>query len=229
MRLPDIKIHDLDVKVETVFISGVEKAEMKIEWPYDREKLITRIEKMVRNCYEYRELISFLKEEMNLDHCILFTNVTYDIASIEFHHAAMTLYDIVDTVLRKHEVLYGGDNINAFEVANEVMRIHYEGRVLLVPITKVVHDLIHQAEVFIPLQVASQSGFGNWRLFLSIYKPYMSDAFMNRFKNYVKESTKVTEDYQLPIVQRRYTYLHVDGFTLPKPIEKKQKKIKDKA
>ena len=223
MRINPPKIHDKDIKEETIFISNVEKADMSIEWPYNRDKLITRIEKMVRNCYEYRELISFLKEEMNLDHCILFTNITYDIASIEFHHI-FTLYDIVDTVLRKHEVLYGEDNINAFEVANEVMRIHYESRVLLVPVTKVVHDLIHQGEVFIPLQVASQSGFGNWRLFLSIYKPYMSDEFISRFKNYVKESTKVTEDFQLPIIQRRYTYLHVDGFTLPKPIEKSQKK-----
>lgn len=227
MRINPPKIHDKDIKEETIFISNVEKADMSIEWPYNRDKLITRIEKMVRNCYEYRELISFLKEEMNLDHCILFTNITYDIASIEFHHI-FTLYDIVDTVLRKHEALYG-EGINVFDIANEVMRIHYESRVLLVPVTKVVHNLIHQAEVFIPLQVASQSGFGNWRLFLSIYKPYMSEEFMNRFKNYVKESTKVTEDYQLPIVQRRYTYLHVDGFTLPKPIEKKQKKIKDKA
>lgn len=225
MRINPPKIHDKDIKEETIFISNVEKADMSIEWPYNRDKLITRIEKMVRNCYEYRELISFLKEEMNLDHCILFTNITYDIASIEFHHI-FTLFEIVDTVLRKHEVLYGEDNINAFEVANEVMRIHYEGRVLLVPITATVHKLIHSDGLFIPLQVASQSGFGNWRLFLSIYKPYMSDAFMNRFKNYVKESTKVTEDYQLPIVQRRYTYIHVDGFTLPKPIEKKQKKNK---
>lgn len=223
MRINPPKIHDKDIKEETIFISNVEKADMSIEWPYNRDKLITRIEKMVRNSPEYRDLIKFLREETNLDHCLLFTNVTYDIASIEFHHI-FTLFEIVDTVLRKHEVLYGEDNINVFEIANEVCKIHYEARVLLVPVTKVVHDLIHQGEVFIPLQVASQSGFGNWRLFLSIYKPYMSDEFMNRFKNYVKESTKVTEDFQLPIIQRRYTYLHVDGFTLPKPIEKSQKK-----
>lgn len=224
MRIPDIKIHDKDIKEETIFISEVEKADMRIEYPYNREKLIDRLERMVRNSPEYRDLIKFLKEELRLDHCLLFSNVSADIASIELHHAAMTLYDITDTVLRKHETLYGEDNINVFEIANEICRIHYEGRVLLVPITHVVHKLLHNGEVFIPLQVASQSGFGNWRLFLSIYKPYMSDAFMNRFKNYVKESTKVTEDYQLPIIQRRYTYLHVDGFTLPKPIEKKQKK-----
>ena len=224
MRIPDIKIHDLDVKVETVFISGVEKAEMKIEWPYDRDKLITRIEKMVRNCYEYRELISFLKEEMNLDHCILFTNVTYDIASIELHHEPIRLFDVVDTVLRKHEVLYGEDNINAFEVANEVMKCHYEARIPLVPVTATVHKLIHSDGLFIPIQVISQSGFGNWRLFLSLYKPYMSDEFMNRFKEYMYQSNKVIEDYQLPIVQRRYTYIHVEGMTLPKIIEKPQKK-----
>ena len=223
MRINPPKIHDKDIKEETIFISNVEKADMSIEWPYNRQKLITRIEKMVRNSPEYRDLIKFLREETNLDHCLLFTNVTYDIASIEFHHVVFTLFEIVDTVLRKHEALYG-EGINVFDIANEVCRIHYEARIPLCPVTKVVHDLIHKDGLLIPIQVVSQSGFGNWRLFLSMYKPYMSDDSMNRFKDYMYQSNKVIEDYQLPIVQRKYTYVHIDGFTLPKKIEKSQKK-----
>ena len=227
MRINQPRIHDKDIKEETVFITDVPKASMSIEWPYNREKLITRIEKIVRNSYEYRELMTFLKEELNLDHCLIFSNVTIDMASIHIHHDPLRLYDIVDTVLRKHEKLYGEDNINVFDIANEVMKIHYEGRIPLCPITATVHQLIHSEGLFIPIQLISQSGWGNWRLFLSIYSEYMSDEFMENFKNYIKESGKVTEEYQLPIVQRKYTYLNVDGISLPKKIEKKRKKEKD--
>lgn len=227
MRINPPKIHDKDVKEETIFISEVEKADMSIEVPYNRDKLIKRIEKMVRQSYEYRDLINFLKEEMNLDHCLLLTNVTFDIASIHFHHDPLRLYDIVDTVLRKHETLYGENKINVFDIANEVMRCHYEGRIPLCPVTATVHQLIHNEGLFIPIQIISQSGWGNWRLFLSLYKPYMSQEFMDRVKDYMGQSKKVTDEYQIPILQRKYTYIHVDGLALPKKIEKKAKKEED--
>ena len=227
MRINPPKIHDKDIKEETVFISDIQKADMCIEWPYDRHKLITRIEKMVRNSYEYKELMTFLKEEMNLDHCLIFSNVSIDIASIHMHHDPLRLYDVVDTILRKHEKLYGEENINVFDIANEVMRIHYEGRIPLCPITATVHELIHSEGLFIPIQIISQSGWGNWRLFLSLYKQYMSDDFTKRVQEYLGQSNKVAEDYQLPIVQRKYTYIQMDGITLPKKIEKKVKNKKD--
>ena len=173
---------------------------------------------MVRGSFEYRDLITFLREEMDLDHCLLLFNVDTSVAKLELHHDPLRLYDVVDTVVRKHEKLYG-DDISIFDISNEVMEIHYKGMIPLVPVTETVHELIHTGDVFIPIQLISQGGFGNWRNFVSEYKQYMSPEFLKNLREYIDMSGKVINDYSVPILKRKYTYIECDGMRLPKKIE----------
>ena len=220
MRIPEIKTHNDDVETEVIHLEYIKSLKYSIEHPYNRDKLIKRIEKIVRQSYEYKDLILFLREEMNLDRCLILSNIDIHTARIELHHDPLRLYDVVDTVLRKHETLLGAENINVFDIADEVMEIHYKEMIPLVPVTTTVHELIHADEVFIPIQLISQGGFGNWRLFVSVYKKYMSPEFQKQLRDYVYTSNKVIQEYSTPILDRRYKYIDCDGVYLPKCIKK---------
>jgi len=145
-------------------------------YEYDDEKKLKKyiksIETIVRSSIEYRAYIKYLKEEQDLTSCKFLSNIDgKDIkgVSIEFHHYPFNLYEIVDTVLKKQTDFYS-HSTNTFDVANEVMRIHYENMIGLVPLTKTVHELAHNGEVFINLKLV----YGNVKKFIEDYNDYIS-------------------------------------------------------
>ena len=216
MRLPTIKIHE-PTKEVTYNLGELETPDYSLDLS-NRDKVIKRIEKIVRSSIEYKELISFLKEEMDFSHCIFLTNVDYDIAALNFHHDPLRLYDVCDIILNKHEKLY--EDVSIFKVAEEVMLVHYKGMIPLIPITFTIHQLVHSDSLFIPIQLINQSAFGDYKLFCREYKNYMSDDYKRAIKEYISLSNEVIEDYQVPILDRKFTYIHCDDFVLPKRIER---------
>lgn len=216
MRIPDqIKKPDNDIKTITRLISDIPDCiGAKLQ---KNDKLIKRIERIVRQSIEYKDLRNYLRDEMDFNRCLLLSNIDYDMASIELHHSVFTLYDVVDIVTQKHETIY--KHINVFDIANEVMKIHYEGLVPLTPLTETVHQLVHNDEIFIPFQILDGSSFGNRKLFIEAYKDYMSTDQLAKYNSKIKYSNEVIKDYSVPILERKFTYLKVDGFTLPKYIE----------
>lgn len=137
-----------------------------------RTKFIKRIEKIVRGSLEYRELISCLRNNFGMTYCMFFQNVSRDKGKrvgIEIHHMPFSLYDIVNIVLRKYEV--NEMEIDPYIIAEEVIKLHYQGKVGLVPLSSTVHELYHRGDIFIPLQNVDK-GFVK---FYSEYKEYASD------------------------------------------------------
>jgi len=146
----------------------------------DEKKLkryIKSIESIVRSSIEYKGYIKYLKEEQDLTSCKFLSNIDgKDIkgVSIEFHHYPFNLYEITDTILKKQTDFYAHPT-NTFELANEVMRIHYENMVGLVPLTKTVHELAHSGEVFINLNMV----YGNVKKFIEDYNEYISQELFS--------------------------------------------------
>ena len=87
-------------------------------------------EKIVRNSYEYREYVKFLKEEIDMNECSFFKGLTRDDVRIEIHHAPFTLYDI--TAIMVNEARINAVNPTAFSIAESVMKLHFEGLVGLI-------------------------------------------------------------------------------------------------
>ena len=205
MRIPHVTKIDETVKEETITIDEFEK----LEYPYIKredinDKLIKRIERIIRSSIEYKEYIKFLKEELDLNYCSFFSNVNWDDVTIEMHHSLFTLYDITVTV---------------WDVADEVMLIHYSNIIALTPLSTTVHELVHTGDVFVPLQMQ----YGDWITFWNEYKNYMTSDQTNHMKNILKSSNECLKDYNVyGILERKYTYIECDGFTLPKKIEKNE-------
>ena len=174
MRIPLIEPYKNTPEEETIFLEDI-----YFEYPQDalideKTKLsfIKAVEKTVRTSIEYREYIEYLVNSVGMSVCSVFTNLNKGLSKkfkIEIHHEPFTLYDIVEIVLQKH--LCEKDIIDFFDVSEEVMRVHYMGKVGLIPLSLTVHELVHKGHVFIPLQFIHE-GFMQ---FYNEYKPYINE------------------------------------------------------
>lgn len=121
------------------------------------DKYNQSIEKIIRSSNEYRRYIGILKNEFDLTRCKFIDIV--DITDgkrvgIEMHHYPLTLYDIVECHRDKLARDPNGsplDPYKTFEIANDIMKLHYQGKIGLVPLSFTAHELVHEGVIFIPL------------------------------------------------------------------------------
>ena len=174
----------------------------------DKHKFICRIEKLVRSSMEYRDYINFLKEHIGLDSCIFFQSVGGEKkgrVSIEIHHEPFTLYDIVATVLQKY--IDEGLPINDLLICDEVMMLHYENKVGLVPLSKTMHQVIHNStKMIVPLNMV----YGVYSEFLDEYEPYVNDALYDKLEKKLDMTKNLTPE-SFEAILKEFTYLDVDG------------------
>lgn len=178
-----------------------------------RDKVVKRIERIVRSSMEYRDYIVFLKDNLDFNQCAFFSGVknANGIKSrIEIHHDPFTLYDIVDIVLRKFEE--EGKPINEMYIADEVIELHYRNLVGLIPLSKTVHEIIHSSlktgseKLFIPLNIV----FGDFRQFIEEYGDYIDDPIYERYK-YKVDRTKSMTEKDFECLYQEYEYLNISG------------------
>jgi hypothetical protein len=133
---------------------------------------IRNVERHVRSSYEYREYVKYLKESMNQSHCVFLRNVSYKnkSASIELHHCPLTLWDVVDLHIRR--ALDVDATVRTFEIVERVLLDHQQNRIGLVPLSKTVHELVHDGSVFVPLNFV----YGDWRSFVAEHDKYITPA-----------------------------------------------------
>lgn len=178
-----LDVHEA-VEVYDVLVSDDEKA---------RKKLVMSIEKIVRTSPEYNEYIGYLKNNLNITKCAFHKDVDISIlkrTKIEFHHYPFTLYDIVDSVLEKY--VESNPIINPFEVAMEVMKLHFELKIGLVPLSKTVHKLAHNGKKFINLSLVN----GHYLRFISEYSKYINPELISNWSN-LKELSRMEDEGEL--------------------------------
>ena len=137
----------------------------------EKEKYFKNIEKEIRGSYEYRAMIKYLKENMNMDQCSFIQVSSRDsyAIKIEIHHYPFSLYDIVRIVYKKR--CYHNEPMNVELVAKECTMLHYQLLVGLIPLSTTAHQLFHAGKLFIPVNHV----LGRYRLFVDFYKKYCTD------------------------------------------------------
>lgn len=192
---------------------------VSIQTDKERNKYIDRIEKIIRSSMEYKDYIAFLKENVGLDSCIFFQNVSNaqkrSRISVEMHHEPFTLYDYVDVVLSKYQD--EGLPINDLDIADEVMKLHYENKVGLVPVSKTAHQMVHNSDkLWIPLNMC----YGNYSKFLDEYEGYIPDELYDKLEKKLDMTSKLTPE-TFDAITKQFTYLDVNGFDEPQKLELK--------
>jgi hypothetical protein len=217
MRLPKLENYKKEGKIKNVKLKDFPKVErfVNIMNERDKVKLIKTIETICRSSKEYKEYIAYLKKEIDMTQCSFFHKVSNKEGRkvrIEIHHEPFTLYDITHIILEKW--IQTGETLNPILIAEEVMKVHYQGRVGLIPLSLTVHNLVHEGKVFIPLQCL----YGNYIEFMKEYDQYITQDLKEMLHTKLRMSKDLsTQD--LSILEKSYVYLEVDGMTFPTLVE----------
>ena len=209
MRIPKINNYYNISDKELISLPSVEFSKPAYVMYDDkkRNKFIKTLERKIRSSLEYKEFIAYLRSGLEMNYCMFFNNVSKEKnrkIGIEIHHIPFTLYDICNIVLTKYEK--EDLEINPFDISEEVMRLHYEGKVGLVPLSTTVHQLYHRGDIFIPLQYVDR-GF---LAFYHEYKPYLVEyvEMLNRLVNLSSKFDASSNN----ILQKHLIYLDTMGY-----------------
>lgn len=171
------------------------------------KKYLKDIEKEVRGSFEYRHMIDYFKNYMDMDKCSFLqvsNSDNYNI-KIEIHHYPFTLFDIVQIVYKKRVANYEPTDVQM--VAKEVTILHYKLLVGLIPLSVTVHQLVHEGKLFIPVQ----NVLGRYNLFVDMYKPYCEPEQLETLDRIEKYSYEQTSELlnSIDVVQMNYIHMNI--------------------
>ena len=149
-------------------------------------KYYKNIEKEIRQSFEYRAMIQFLKENFGMDQCSFIKTTDEDDVRIEIHHYPFTLYDIVLIVYKKR--IFYGESLDVQMVSKECTMLHYKLLVGLISLSKTVHQLVHDSKLFIPVDHV----LGRYDLFVELYGQFCDQEqleTLERIKMYSNEQS----------------------------------------
>lgn len=189
----------------------------------DIKRYFSDIERRVRQSFEYRKYIQYLKENFDMTKCSIYENVSnaenYNI-KIHIHHEPITLYDIVVTIYNKRRFFH--EDLSVIMVAKEVMYVHYCLMVGLIPLAETVHELVHNQYLFIP----TTKVFGYYKEFINQYNDFLPEGL----EATLKEIEKASEEYaeQLRILEKHYIYLDTDEIQSNPDLNKIEKDLRQR-
>jgi len=174
-------------------------------------RFIKNVEKHVRTSDEYTSYIGYLKS-IGLTSCTILGNVigNDEIVKIEMHHHPFTLYDIC-SILFRHNV-NNSQPMNTFRMAKEVLDLHFENLIGLVPLSITVHQLVHAGEIII----TADQVFGYIDKFISRYKNDIDEDLLDKYNQFIENTSN------------RVTYSQNDVLRLSKKIKNVDKAKKEK-
>lgn len=183
-----------------------------------RVKCIKQIEQKVRGCMEYPDLIKFLRTYMHMDECAFFPNfkIGKKKGIVEIHHAPFDLFTICDIVTRKFEA--ENNYINQNLIADEVVGLHYAGKIGLIPLAVTVHELVHAGKLVVPLNCV----YGKFIKFTEEYYQWLDEPGDDTNLNILEDNINLTKNLKpedMSILNVEYIYTHVEGMDAPDEID----------
>ena len=176
-------------------------------------KYIREVKKNVRNSFEYKAMIEYLKENLGMTSCSFFENVNNEETPkvrIEIHHEPLTLDDICDIVTRKR--IFYAEDLNEEMTAQEVMMLHYKLLVGLIPLSETVHELVHNRYIFIP----SNKVYGNYKEFIRLYDQFIQPEQRDYIDAIEEATNEYSEQETRDLLSERPVYVNADyGYQLP--------------
>jgi len=150
--------------------------------------MIKNIEWQIRSSKEYSAYIRYLKEDITppLNHCMVYSNITDDLAPIEMHHGPIfTLFDYVEIVM----IYQFKKNIpfSSSYIYHLVMEEHRLGHVQTVMLSEAVHKAIHNTKKgydakFLDIKMAHGDILG----FLNRYYEGLTLGHIGKIDKYLK-------------------------------------------
>ena len=194
----------------------------------DFKHYIIDIKREIHNSIEYRRMVKFMREFMDMDRCAFYENVTNAETfriKIEIHHHPFTIEDIIRIVVKKRMAC--GEDLDIDSVAYEVMFLHYNGLVGLIPLSATVHELVHNKYLFVPLDRV----YGYWEDFYNMYFEYMDEGLIELVRENKEKTLSYDEKGEIDVLKQKHIYLNTEAlYNMPNTkemIRYMQNKIND--
>ena len=192
----------------------------------EREKYINDLERHVRSSYEYRNMVQYLREYMNMNSCAFIPHVTNEVnrkIKIELHHSPFTLRDICVTILNKR--MKNNEMLTIESVAYEVMFVHYSLMVGLIPLSETVHQLVHSQYIFIP----TDKVYGYYKNFVKTYNDYIDPELLDKLDELEKLTIAGTyNDSYKEVLEKKYITIDMEGNNQFDKLHELQESLKEK-
>lgn len=219
MRDPDNIVKSYELEAPPVVIEMKDIPEYNFS-DYDLadekqfKKYMQNIERDVRSSFEYKEMIKYLREYMDMNQCAFYknlNNIDTTKVHIEIHHEPLSLYDICLIVYNKRCAFH--ESIEEEWVAKEVMYLHYNLMVGLIPLAETVHELVHAQYLFVPTTAV----LGKYREFVDRYHDFMLPEQLETLEHIEKATEVYSSDMANTLLSKQYIYVDMSGqYTLPK-------------
>jgi len=143
----------------------------------DFYKIVKACERMIRQSEEYKTFIFKINEILEETSCSVLGNISSgeDAVTIEIDHYPFTLFDICASVINKY--IAEEKKFNSFMIAKEVMRLHFDMKVGVVPLSLTMHQLRHSGKIFINLKQVT----GKYLDFAKEYGEHIDPETMTKF------------------------------------------------
>lgn len=192
----------------------------------EREKYINDLERYVRSSYEYRNMVQYLREYMNMNSCAFIPNITNEVnrkIKIELHHSPFTLRDICVTILNKR--MKNNEMLTIESVAYEVMFVHYSLMVGLIPLSETVHQLVHSQYIFIP----TDKVYGYYKNFVKTYNDYIDPELLDKLDELERLTIAGTyNDSYKEVLEKKYITIDMEGNNQFDKLHELQESLKEK-
>ena len=168
----------------------------------DTKRFIKTVERLVRTSPSYSGYVKYLSEQ-GLVMDVVYSKITAEKATLEFHHYPFTLYDIVEIVVNYH--VRKRDEFTSLSIAEEVIKLHYENLIGMARLAKTSHQLTHAGKLFVPLD----SVFGNVNEFVHRYYDGLFPDQIETFNSLIAYD----ETYPgLPVKDPNIPWAYIGGF-----------------
>ena len=175
----------------------------------DREKYIVDLERHVRSSFEYRQMVQYLRDYMNMNSCAFIPNISNETSRrvrIEIHHSPFTLRDICCVILNKR--MKNGEMLTIESVGYEVMFVHYSLMVGLIPLSETVHELVHTQYLFVP----TNKVYGYYKAFVQTYYNYIDTELLDKLDELEKLTIAGTyNDTYKQVLEKKYITIDMEG------------------
>lgn len=158
-------------------------------------KFIKNVELQVRTSKDYKAYIRYLKEDLDppLNHCMVYSNITDDVAPIEMHHFLFTLFDYIEIIIGWYFKMK--KPFSSSRVFHTIMEEHRNNNIFIIMLSEAVHKAVHNNKFnsssnFLDYKMAH----GNIVEFLNKYYIGLNFTHINKIRMYFKKYEEYTNN-----------------------------------
>ena len=137
----------------------------------DYKKFIKCCEALVRRSVEYKFWVSYIKDVLQIDRCMI-THEKNSEVSVDVHHHIPSLFVLITSIVNK--CIEEDREFCTFDICQEAIELHYLNRIGYVTLLGSIHEKFHNGFLDIPIEFVR----GDYKTYMDNYGRYIDEGDM---------------------------------------------------